>query len=196
MNNKILALFLCASLIAPSFVRAENDDYAPYLNPSSRQSDSSITREPVLGRIFGVQGSGADIKHYVFDVSNRTPRHAALRSALVPGWGQRFNNEKGKAILFFATTVGMAAGSLMRYSDSRHTYNDYKKSGSRNGVLFDDYEDERTQALAMGAAALVLYTFGIIDAHRRAYAPLYSSDRSVTLALSGSESQLVWSRKF
>jgi hypothetical protein len=196
MNNKLFTFFVCISLIAPSFLCAENDEYAPYLNPPSRQSESFITRDPVLGRIFGVQGTGADIKHYVFDVSNRTPRHAALRSALVPGWGQHFNNEKGKALLFFVTTVGLAAGSLIRYSDSRHTYNEYKESGSRNSVLFDDYEDERTQALAMGVTALVLYTFGIIDAHRRAYAPLYSSDRSLQLALSPSESYLVWSRKF
>lgn len=176
---------------------AEEDAYAPYLNPPSRQdAPATIDNQPVMGRIFGVQGSGADIDHYVFDLTDRRPSSAAVRSAVVPGWGQAFNNEKGKGILLFVTTVGLAAASIVRYSASRETYNDYKDLGSRSSVLYDDYKDERTQALAMGAAAAVLYTFGIIDAYKKAYEPLYSSDGGMNLALSPSETHVSWAQKF
>ncbi len=194
--NKFFALLVCTALVIPSTVHAEEDAYAPYLNPPSRQEAPVIDNQPVMGRIFGVQGSGADIDHYVVDLTDRRPSSAAVRSAVVPGWGQAFNNESGKGLLFFVTTVGLAAGSLIRYSASRDTYNDYKKAGAREGVLYDDYKDERTQALAMGGAALVLYTFGIIDAYNKAYKPLYSSDGGMNLALSPSETRVSWDRKF
>jgi hypothetical protein len=196
MSNKFFSLLVCLSLLAPALLRAEGDEYAPYLNPPSRGVEPLVTNQPVLGRIFGVHGSGADIKHYVFDLSRRTPRSAAIRSALVPGWGQSFNNEKGKGLLFFVTTTALAVGSVLRYSDARHSYNDYKDLGSKSGSLYDDYEDERVQALAMGGAALVLYTFGIIDAYRRAYNPLYSANPSVKVALAPTEGRIVWSQKF
>lgn len=196
MSNKFFSLLLCCLFFATSIIRAEEDEYAPYLNPPSRGAEPLISNQPVFGRIFGVQGSGADIQHYVFELSRRTPRASAIRSALVPGWGQSFNNEKGKGLLFFVITTALTVGSVVRYGDARDSYKEYKALGSKNGVLYDDYQDERVQALVMGGAALVLYTFGIIDAYRRAYTPLYSRDGGMDIALSPSETRVIWNRKF
>lgn len=191
MNNKF-RIALSLLLLGSSVINAAEvvDDYAPYLNPPGAAAAPSplITNKPVFGRIFGVQGSGGDIEHYVFDLTSHTRRNAAIRSALVPGWGQSFNGDKTKGLLLFLTTTAAAVGSVVRYNSARHSYDDYKAQGIKNSSLFDDYEDARLQAMVLGSAALVLYGFGILDAHRRGSV--------VNLSWTGREGQLSWEKRF
>jgi len=199
MNRKKRgALLLCAALLAPWTAPAQTDDYAPYLNPPTEAAPSPVLEagQAIFGRVFGVQGSGAEIDYHVFDVSSRTPAHAAIRSALVPGWGQVFNKDKVKGILFFVTTAATAIGSAVVYHDAKDSYQDYKAQGIQNSSLYDDYEDERTQAMVLGVAALVFYTVGIVDAYRHAYRPLYTSEGALNLTLAPTEGQVVWQKKF
>lgn len=200
MSNKFFRTFIFVLALAPvSFAATMPDEYAPFLNPPPGDAYPSPVIEAgqaIFGRIFGVQGSGAEIEHHVFDLSNRTPTHAAVRSALVPGWGQVFNRDRIKGILFFVTTTASAVGSVLLYNDSRDSYDDYKAQGLKDSSLYDDYEDKRTQAMVLGVAAVVFYTVGIVDAYKKAYQPLYSTKSSVNLALSPTESQIIWERRF
>jgi TolB-like protein len=45
-------------------------------------------------------------------VETRTPAEAALRSAVAPGWGQAYNGESMKAVLFGASTYASFLGTL------------------------------------------------------------------------------------
>lgn len=46
------------------------------------------------------------------DVETRTPAEAAVRSALAPGWGQAYNGDGGKAVLFGVTTYTALAATI------------------------------------------------------------------------------------
>jgi len=46
------------------------------------------------------------------DVETRTPAEAAIRSAVVPGWGQAENGDGGKAVLFGVATYGALATTI------------------------------------------------------------------------------------
>jgi hypothetical protein len=205
MNNKFLRsirILLAASLLTPALWAddaPEADDYAPYLNPPSRGAalpgEVGEAGEAIFGRVFGVQGSGAEIKYHVFELGNRTPGNAAMRSALVPGWGQAFNQQDVKGALLFATTVGALVGSVVRYNTARHSYDDYKERGQKDGSLYNDYQDQRTQSFILGGVALFLYSYGVIDAYKNAYSSLYTKS-SVEVAMGPSDTEIVWKRRF
>src|SRR5262245_35162978 len=93
---------------------AIEETYEHYLSPSDISAKPSLIREAggaVMGRVFGVQGTGADIQYHVVELSGRKPGNSAVRSAFVPGWGQFFNGEKVKASILFVATIGAAVGA-------------------------------------------------------------------------------------
>lgn len=149
-----------------------------------------------VGRAFGVAGESGDIDYFVYEASERLPRNAVIRSALVPGWGQHFNREPVKGAMMGLTFFASALGAVHYYRQSQDSYDDYKAQGVPSSDLYDDYESEKTYASVLGGVALFMWGYSMIDAGRGVYRHLYSKDRSVDLAFHDGKPLLEVSQRF
>ena len=150
----------------------------------------------VFGRVFGFQDQGGDVDYYTFDLSKRDRFNSTVRSAFIPGWGQAFNEQRVKGGALFFTTSLALAGSIILHNKSKDSFDDYQAEGRINGSKFDDYETERIQSIVLGSAAAALWVYGLIDAYRNAYNPLWSKNTSIELSLLPHESHIHWKRRF
>lgn len=181
-----MALFLALS---PLFsVRA-----ADYEESHSAVGEAA---KAVVDRVFGVKGEAGNIDYHVVEFSKVSPMNSAVRSALIPGWGQHFNRQPVKGSVLFLSFAATTFGAFYLNSKSNHSYDDYKARGSRNDSLFDDYEDEKSQATILGIGAGLIWAFSIFDAHRNAYNSLYSRNVHVDLAYAPNETSVRVSKKF
>jgi TolB-like protein len=109
------------------------------------------------------------------DVETRTPVEAAMRSAVAPGWGQAYNGQGVKSVVFgvvtyasLAATLGLGVGAIA----AEYHYNDV-------GAFKDLPVDERGPAVedarylvnvlrlstaVAGAVTVTAWTIGIADA--------------------------------
>lgn len=152
--------------------------------------------DAVVGRVFGVEGRASDIMYHEYDFTTHTPASAAMRSLIIPGWGQSFNGQRTKGIIFFITTVGAAIGGIKLYDKSTRTHREYRNRGVRDDSIYDDYESQRTRAFALGGVAAVLWTAGVIDAYRHAYSRLYSKEASVDVVFVDDGAQITLKKSF
>lgn len=90
-------------------------------------------------------------------VSHRkSPSGAALRSLVIPGWGQYYNGKKIKAGLAFAGEAGLLGAAL--YWNSRAA--EAKRANNEaNQLLFEDWRN----GCYWGLAALIVYS--MLDAY-------------------------------
>lgn len=102
------------------------------------------------------------------DFRGHDPRSAAVRSLLIPGWGQNFNRQPVKGAAFFLLAGGSLAGGLIMDHKARGTYNDYTTKGLKNDSLYDDYQDQRAQANILLGAAAGVWVWGALDAYLQA----------------------------
>lgn len=135
----------------------------------------------LAGSVYGQQDSvSAPVKE------QKSPSGAMLRSAVLPGWGQIYNESYLKAPVIFGTFAGLAGGVIYRhtqYSDYRDRY----KSAVANPVYGPDgktttgtyernlrlyrlyrefYRDERDRLVFyMGIAYLLNIADAYVDAH-------------------------------
>lgn len=86
----------------------------------------------------------------------KSPSGAALRSLVIPGWGQYYNGKKIKAALAFAGEAGLLGTAL--YWNSKAA--DAKRDNLTNRKL--QYEDWRNGCY-WGLAALIVYS--MLDAY-------------------------------
>ncbi len=190
-----VAFLLMASILGPA--QAEEYKNTDSLTPREENVFHEATTA-TLGRVFGVEGHGGNVAYYSIDFSVHSPQNAALRSALVPGWGQLFNQHKVKGSLIMATTAVTAIAAVSLYGQSRDSYDDYKSLGVKGSSKYDDYSRQYTQAAFLGGVTLALWTFAVIDAYRNAYNPLWSTqaDNQIQVAADSTGAQVTWSRKF
>lgn len=86
----------------------------------------------------------------------KSPSGAALRSLVIPGWGQYYNGKKIKAGLAFAGEAGLLGAAL--YWNSRAA--DAKRANDDdNRLLFEDWRN----GCYWGLAALIVYS--MLDAY-------------------------------
>jgi hypothetical protein len=141
---------------------------------------ATVTRpgyETWKGEVSFVPGGNNDVE---FMLSRKTRLKAAVRSLLIPGWGQRYYGESTRGSLYTAGVVVSAVGAYAMdryYHKKRSEYNvarsDYYSATSieerlrLKDVLDDkqraayDAETDRRTILVLGAA---LWTFNILDA--------------------------------
>lgn len=193
----VCSLSLGFSAVVPA--RAEGNSAAATYPTFSTEDQGSVVGEAaraVVGRVFGVKGDAGNVEYHAIELTTRSPRNAALRSALVPGWGQHFNRQPVKGTLFFLSTVAAAVGGLRLYDKSQDTFDEYERRGEKNSSLYEDYSDERTQAVLLGGLAGVLWVWSGLDAYRNAYTPLYTKDFHVEFALLPEEGVIRFNKKF
>jgi TolB-like protein len=109
-------------------------------------------------------------------VETRTPGEAAIRSALVPGWGQSENGQAGKALLLgvptwlgVASTVGLGVGTGLSWDAYVHYA---PKAGTSALVAGNEASGLRTQTNALvvatgisAALTATLWAVGVVDAY-------------------------------
>ncbi|RKX27626.1 MAG: hypothetical protein DRP45_00590 [Candidatus Zixiibacteriota bacterium] len=125
-------------------------------------------------------------QHLQIDVelSRKTGFKAALRSMVLPGWGQRYSGEKTKSFVFSFLMLGSAAAYLItdhnfdikvsRFEQRRNEYDDAVAAGESNASLRarlealtnaqDDAYDMENTRLAAGGAVAAVWVFNVLDA--------------------------------
>ena len=99
------------------------------------------------------------------DLSDDTPINAAIRSALIPGWGQAFNEQPAKGWVVLGAFAVTTVSAFYFNEQANRNYKDYKNLGIAGGPLFDDYERNYNLSQAFTIAAIAVYAFGIVDAY-------------------------------
>jgi hypothetical protein len=108
-------------------------------------------------------------------VETRTPAEAALRSAVAPGWGQAYNGEGVKAVLFGVTTYGALLGTVGLGAGALASWSAYEAVGTGGGVSATEAQQQavalrqQTNALltttaVAGGLTAAAWSLGIADA--------------------------------
>jgi hypothetical protein len=139
----------------------------------------------VNARVVGVEGgdvlgaaSASLVREGVVSmaaVETRSPAQAALQSAVAPGWGQAYNGEGTKAVIFGVSTYGALLGTVTLAGSALWSWREYDAVRPGDGV---SAEQARVKAVALreqtntlwsttaiaGAVTASLWSFGIADA--------------------------------
>jgi len=111
-----------------------------------------------------------------FDSLYHSSKTAALRSTILPGWGQAYNNKYFKIPIIYAaigTTVFFAIDNTRLYKTYRDEYTWRQDGGDPENGRFPSYTDQNLQDLAnsyrtnrdMAAVfAVLFYVMNIVDA--------------------------------
>jgi hypothetical protein len=104
-------------------------------------------------------------KPVLIDLSDRTPVNAGLRSLILPGWGQFFNDQPLKGYIVAGSAVVTVIGSYLLNEQANGTYNDYLNKGLKNDQLYSDYEMRQQQAMIVSYVAIGVWAYGVADAY-------------------------------
>ncbi|MBR3654087.1 MAG: hypothetical protein IKN62_01470 [Elusimicrobia bacterium] len=99
------------------------------------------------------------------DFSEYTEMNAALRSAVMPGWGQGWNNQKIKGWIVFGVFAVSVFGTFYYLNKSEGDYVTYKRLGSRGASYYDDYENDLNTSRILGCVAVATWVFAVVDAY-------------------------------
>jgi hypothetical protein len=81
--------------------------------------------------------SPGDVRDLEIRLDRKTAAKAAVRSLLVPGWGQRYGERPGKAALLFGAAVVAGGGALWAHLDYRDEVRTFERAR-------DAYLDEQS----------------------------------------------------
>jgi len=99
------------------------------------------------------------------DFSEHKPFNAAIRSALMPGWGQLWNEQETKAYITFGVFAVSLIGAFYFNAQAENKYRDYEKQGIVNSSLFDDYQNNRNTSVVLTYVAIGTWLYAVIDAY-------------------------------
>lgn len=99
------------------------------------------------------------------DFSQYTAINAALRSAVMPGWGQGWNGQKTKGWIVFGVFAASVFGTFYYLNKSEGDYVSYERLGSRDSSYYDDYEKDLNTSRILGCVAVATWIFAVVDAY-------------------------------
>jgi hypothetical protein len=99
------------------------------------------------------------------DFSGKNEINAALRSMIMPGWGQNYNEQPTKALVILGLFGVCVAGAFIYNNQAFSSYNDYKNYGMIESKYYDDYEAQYLTSQIFTFAAIGVWIYGIIDAY-------------------------------
>ena len=187
-SHKVRFLFLALFTLLAQVVLCQNDSTR---NPV--QFDSTKPRIPVdsLQKVDSpVVAAKPRVDSAIF---RHSPKKAAIRSALIPGWGQAYNKKYWKIPIVYGAlgiTAGIFVYNLQNYQDFRYAYKtqyNYQTYGDTTGLsqikpelmAFDlgalrTYRDEFRRNIDYSALFFLLF-WGLnvvdaaVDAHLKAF---------------------------
>ena len=99
------------------------------------------------------------------DFSEYTEINAALRSAVMPGWGQGWNGQKTKGWIIFGVFAVSVFGTFYYLAKADGDYVSYERLGARDSSYYDDYEKDLNTSRILGCVAVATWVFAIVDAY-------------------------------
>jgi TM2 domain-containing membrane protein YozV len=99
------------------------------------------------------------------DFSGKREVNAALRSTLMPGWGQHYNEQPTKGWIVLGLFGVCAVGAFYYNNQAFSTYDKYKNYGMIESKYYDDYESQYLTSQIFTFAAIGVWLYGIIDAY-------------------------------
>ncbi len=100
-----------------------------------------------------------------FDFYAKTPLNASLRSVVVPGWGQFFNQQKTKGCIVAGATLLSLTTAVLMSNKANSTYSDYEAKGVANDPLYDDYSTQFNTSVMFGCITAAIWVWGAVDAY-------------------------------
>ncbi len=124
--------------------------------------------------------SGRDAMSIDIKMTPKTRLRAAMRSLIIPGWGQRYTGSRtrGAVLTGGAAVAGAVVGIMqLRYSDRRNKYDDFNALYSQTrsveqrqtmlpklyAVQKDAYDAERNRSVALGVLGGI-WLYNLLDA--------------------------------
>ncbi|MGA2090847.1 MAG: DUF5683 domain-containing protein [Endomicrobiales bacterium] len=99
------------------------------------------------------------------DLQRHDPVNAMLRSAVIPGWGQFFNDQSFKGEII-GTVFFVSVGAYFYYTGAANTdYQNYQNQGLRNGSGYTDYENHKDLAIDAVYVGVGAWVVGVVDAY-------------------------------
>ena len=194
MSGKALLSAVLAGLLAAPL--SAQPRYTDESFQTERGTLPEEAADAMLGRMFGVKGYAPDVQYYVLDFTSHSPGNAAIRSALVPGWGQAFNGNQVKGTLWFSAFALAAVGSAVMANQADKTHDEYEATGRNNGPLYDDYEREYKLSLVLAAAAVGVWAMSVVNAYRQGYDALWSQAPAIDVVYAGDTAGVRWKKRF
>ena len=99
------------------------------------------------------------------DFSESTALNSALRSAVMPGWGQGWNGQKTKGWIVFGVFAASVFGAFYYLNKSEGDYVSYERLGARSSSYYDDYEKDLNTSRILGCVAVATWIFAVVDAY-------------------------------
>ena len=99
------------------------------------------------------------------DFSDTKPINAAIRSALLPGWGQMWNEQETKGYIVLGVFAVTVAGAFYFNNRAEKAYDDYVALGAIDGSKFDDYESYHNTSKIFTFAAIGTWLYAVVDAY-------------------------------
>jgi hypothetical protein len=99
------------------------------------------------------------------DLSTPKSGFVALRSAVIPGWGQAYNNQHTKAWITFWLFALTTGGAIYFDKEASKKYDEYTAKGLVNSNSYNKYKTDTQISQISLVAAIVFYVFAIVDAY-------------------------------
>lgn len=99
------------------------------------------------------------------NLSADKPINASLRSALIPGWGQLWNEQPTKSAIVFIVFGASLAGALYYNNEADEKYKKYKNTGMVNGDYYDKYETAYNTSKIFTYVTIAAWVYGVVDAY-------------------------------
>lgn len=90
---------------------------------------------------------------------------AAVRSLLLPGWGQYYNEQKQKTYVIATAVSILCLSGFYFYTDAEQIYKKYEEKGLKNDPLYDEYEQKITAANILFILTGLAWGYSVIDAY-------------------------------
>ncbi|MBN1823954.1 MAG: hypothetical protein JW803_06530 [Endomicrobiales bacterium] len=137
-----------------------------------------------------------------YDFGQKKPVNACIRSVILPGWGQYFNEQETKAYITGGAVVVLGFTAYYFYSESNTSYDDYEKLGLKDSALYDDYEKNADNAMYASLLCAGTWIYAAVDAYisrdkiNRSVYDEFTKARGLIIARKNSETGLYYSVKF
>ena len=138
----------------------------------------------------------AAAKPTAYSFSDETPANSAIRSLILPGWGQFFNEQNKKGYIIAGAAIATFAGAYMYYAKANSTYDDYADAGIKNGPLYSDYETQANQAMLVSLLCAGVWIYGVVDAYINGKSKDAQADAGFNIACGGSGAGLFYTKRF
>ncbi|MBI5554706.1 MAG: hypothetical protein HY920_02485 [Elusimicrobia bacterium] len=105
----------------------------------------------------------ASAREETYNFNTKSPMTAAFRSLMLPGWGQFFNEQPTKGLIFAGAELVAVGTAFMMSSKANSTYSDYETK--RTSSLYDDYSSQIDTANMFVYLAAAIWAGNVFDAY-------------------------------